>query len=153
MITEMNPILGKLDRVTATIYPADTEGRHRVTLSCKVKDAEGPETKQLEGFAPLSLFGTPEELDEKLGGVVANWAGCLSTSFDNLKEIDEQAKAIEQAAKAKKKPPAKRAKAKTKAQLADEEDAKRLADLECGGSRLSTETKTTKEPDLLAGLV
>jgi hypothetical protein len=155
MITEMKDILGKLDRVTATIYPADTEGRHRVTLSCKVKESEGPETKHLESFAPLSLFGTPEELDEKLGGVVASWSGCLSTSFDNLKEIDDMAKAQVQASKnkTKKETPAAKKKRETKeardAQLKkdkEEEDKKLEALGMSGKQRFGSPTEPVKEP-------
>ena len=162
----MNPMLGKLDRVIVVIYPEDSDGKHRVTLSCKVMESEGSAVKELESIPPLGLYGTAEELDAGIGKAVANWQGMMSSSFDNLSDIEEQAKAAVKAASAKKKPPAKRAKAPakkapTKAQLKAIEDEKRLAEIDVGGSRLQKakpKPEPKKEPvednpDLLAGLL
>ena len=179
MITEMNDMLGKLDRVIVSIYPADTDGKYRVTLSCKVKESEGSSIKELETLPPLSLYGTSEELDEGLGKAVAEWAGIMSSTFDNLSRIEELAKAATKAAAAKKKPAKKGETATQKKKREDmearaaklkkdkEEEDKKLAALALGGKeRFGTDkpteapkaeeppkTEPDKSDDLLAGLL
>ena len=145
MLVEMTDMLAKLERVCVVIYPADSEGRYTLSLSCKVQDKAGESVKSLEEMAPLRIHGTAEEIDEKLGQTVAIWGGSLGKSFDNLEAIDKQLKEAEAEAKkktrkapAKKKAPSKRA---VKKEAEEKSDAESLASIkEDTGPRFGGDT-------------
>ena len=103
MIKEIKTMLTKLERVCVVVYPADPEGRYTVSISCKAKDNAGENVKSIEDLPPLRLHGTAEEIDTKMGDVIANWGGSLGQHFDNMEAIDQAIKGA-----SKKKPAANR---------------------------------------------
>lgn len=150
MLVEMTDMLAKLERVCVVIYPADSEGRYTLSLSCKVQDKAGESVKSIEEMAPLRIHGTAEEIDEKLGQTVAIWGGSLGKSFDNMEAIDKQIAEAEAEAKKKtrKKAPAKKAPSKraVKKEVEAKEDAERLAAIKSDGPRFGSEPTPEPEP-------
>ncbi|QDP67195.1 MAG: hypothetical protein Unbinned3806contig1000_68 [Prokaryotic dsDNA virus sp.] len=151
MLVEMTDMLAKLERVCVMIYPADSEGRYTLSLSCKAQGKAGESVKSIEEMAPLRIHGTAEEIDEKLGQTVAIWGGALGKHFDNMEAIDKQIAEAEAEAKKKtrkkapanKKAPSKRA---VKKEADAKEDAERLAAIKSDGPRFGSEPTPKPEP-------
>src|ERR1022692_295291 len=122
MFTELMPIL-KSRPVTITITAVD-KTKIRVNVIPKAVDSDSQLTRdvtQKEGvtkedvgalITPLSLVGTPEEIDAELPQLLASYSEGHTTVLESLKELQEAlaaaAKAAKDAtAKAKTKTPAK----------------------------------------------
>jgi PRTRC genetic system protein E len=113
---------GRLIRVNVVPQSLPTDGNvnEKIGYSNKDKIAKVPDAAIKALTTPLSLTGTPEEIDEELAQTLKNFAEShvqLQKTFDRAKEqIAEAVKAIEERDKNK-------SKSKTVATTKQEEDA------------------------------
>ena len=129
MFTELMPIL-KSRPVTITIT-AVYKTKIRVNVIPKAVDSDSQLTRdvtQKEGvtkedvaalITPLSLVGTPEEIDAELPQLLASYSDGHTTVLESLKELQETLAEVAKSAKEA------TAKAKTKVTPAKPSDARR----------------------------
>src|ERR1017187_8733904 len=109
MFTELMPIL-KSRPVTITITAVD-KTKIRVNVIPKAVDSDSQLTRdvtQKEGvtkedvaalITPLSLVGTPEEIDAELPQLLANYSDGHTTVLESLKELQETLAEVAKSAK------------------------------------------------------
>lgn len=91
-------LLDGAEAVTVIMVPAD-DGRVGITVSSRLKEGANPALAR-----PITLIGTPEELDAEFAGLMTSHAGERKSLAEQLASQEAQMKA---AAAASKKTPAK----------------------------------------------